>query len=247
VPSDERRQVRPDPAKILEHDTGRGIILRIIRGGTPLQEPDQHPDDSLMRRLVGHRTSPHRHGVVHIRSHWRRLPSAGPTNFAILRSRSAAALNVHPRTPRATASLGPRLARHLARHSAGPREPLGILVGAALAVPRRGHDGGDHGCPGFSNGFTAKVILSTAIQGIGSGRNGRFAGMCWRIRRGPLAHASESSRRECTTSRSGPSDVWRRPSACSEWICWNDYWRHPWLMARLFRSLRSPSPLLRGR
>jgi hypothetical protein len=79
VPSDERRQVRPDPAKILEHDTGRGIILRIIRGGTPLQEPDQHPDDSLMRRLVGHRTSPHRHGVVHVRSHWRRLPSGPET------------------------------------------------------------------------------------------------------------------------------------------------------------------------
>src|SRR5438132_2164315 len=36
-------------------------------------------------------------------------------------------------------------------------------------------------------------------------------------------------------------------SACSERICWNDYWRRPWLTARLFRSLRSPSPWLRGR
>src|SRR5947207_1950658 len=75
-------------------------------------------------------------------------PSAGPTNFARStqpsppgaaaqleepRSRSAAALNVHPRTPRAAASLGPRLARHLARHSAKEREVPGILVGAALA------------------------------------------------------------------------------------------------------------------
>src|SRR5216683_2660643 len=53
-------------------------------------------------------------------------------DFAILRSRSAAALTVHPRTPRAAASLGPRLARNLARHSAGPREVWGILVGGAL-------------------------------------------------------------------------------------------------------------------
>src|SRR6266508_6138244 len=64
----------------------------------------------------------------------RQAPSADPTHFAILRSRSAAALNVHPRTPRAAASLGPRLARHLARHSAVTREPSTILVGVALAA-----------------------------------------------------------------------------------------------------------------
>ncbi len=40
----------------------------------------------------------------------------GPICFAILRSRSAATLNVHPRTPRAAASLGPRLARNLAQY-----------------------------------------------------------------------------------------------------------------------------------
>jgi hypothetical protein len=101
------------------------------------------------------------HGARH------RACSAGPTNFArstqpsprgraaqleLPRSRSAATLNVRstqpsprgrapqlelPRTPRAAASLGPRLARHLARHSAGPRAPLGILVGAALAAAER--------------------------------------------------------------------------------------------------------------
>jgi hypothetical protein len=54
-------------------------------------------------------------------------------DFAILRSRSAAALNVHPRTPRAAASLGPRLARNLARHSAGTRVVSPRLVGDALA------------------------------------------------------------------------------------------------------------------
>src|SRR5262249_3696648 len=45
-------------------------------------------------------------------------------DFAILRSRSAAALIVYLvylHTPRAAASLGPRLARNLARHSAGAR------------------------------------------------------------------------------------------------------------------------------
>ena len=67
--------------------------------------------------------------------------SAGPTNFAILRSRSAPVLDVHPRTPPASAcgaaaplamsarlafgcaspGLGPRLARHLARHRAVAR------------------------------------------------------------------------------------------------------------------------------
>src|SRR6266511_1956346 len=75
-------------------------------------------------------------------------------DFAILRSRSAAALTVRltqpsprgraprlerPRTPRAAASLGPRLARNLARHSAGSREVWGILVGDALAAVL-GHD-----------------------------------------------------------------------------------------------------------
>ena len=74
MPSDERKQGRPDPATPRKHDTGRGIIPQIIRGGTPVLEPDQHPVDSLMLRLVGHRTSPHRHGVGHVRSHWRRLP-----------------------------------------------------------------------------------------------------------------------------------------------------------------------------
>src|SRR5207247_1481503 len=74
-------------------------------------------------------------------------PSAGPTNFAGSpqpsprgmaaqleppRSRSAATLNVHARTPRAAASLGPRLARHLARHSAGTLELSPLLVGVAL-------------------------------------------------------------------------------------------------------------------
>lgn len=45
MPSDERKHVGPDPAKPLKHDTGRGIILRIIRGGTPVMDPDQHPVD----------------------------------------------------------------------------------------------------------------------------------------------------------------------------------------------------------
>lgn len=79
MPSDERKQVGPDPAKPRKHDTGRGIIPRIIRGGTPVLEPDQHPVDSLMLRLGGHCTSPHRHGVGHVRSHWRRLPSGPET------------------------------------------------------------------------------------------------------------------------------------------------------------------------
>jgi hypothetical protein len=56
VPPDERKQVEPDPVKPGKHDTGRSIILRIMRGGTPLLEPDQHPVDSLMLRFVGHRT-----------------------------------------------------------------------------------------------------------------------------------------------------------------------------------------------
>src|SRR5262245_16430874 len=57
-------------------------------------------------------------------------------DFGILRSRSAAALNVHPRTPRAATSLGPRLARNLTRHSAGPREVWPRLVGVALDARR---------------------------------------------------------------------------------------------------------------
>lgn len=79
MPSDERKHVGPDPAKPRKHDTGRGIILQIIRGGTPVLEPDQHPVDSLMLRLGDHRTSPHRRGMVHVRSHWRRLPSGPET------------------------------------------------------------------------------------------------------------------------------------------------------------------------
>src|SRR6266508_3178752 len=62
-------------------------------------------------------------------------------DFAILRSRSAAALTVHPRTPRAAASLGPRLARNLAWHSAGSRELWGILVGGALSCRLGGRGG----------------------------------------------------------------------------------------------------------
>ena len=79
MPSDERKQVGPDPAKPGKHDTGRGIILRIMRGGTPVLAPDQHPVDSLMLRLVGDRPSPHRHGVVHVHFHWRRLPRGPET------------------------------------------------------------------------------------------------------------------------------------------------------------------------
>src|SRR5712691_9467758 len=44
------------------------------------------------------------------------LNCAGPICFAILRSRSPAMLNVHPRTPRIAGSLGPRLARNLTQH-----------------------------------------------------------------------------------------------------------------------------------
>jgi hypothetical protein len=77
VPSDERKHVGPDPATPLKHDTGRGIIRRIIRDGTPVLELDQGRVDSLVLRFVGPRASPHRHGVVHVGSPWRRLPS-GP-------------------------------------------------------------------------------------------------------------------------------------------------------------------------
>ena len=45
MPSDERKQVGPDPAKPRKDDTGRSILLRIIRGGTPVLDPDQHPVD----------------------------------------------------------------------------------------------------------------------------------------------------------------------------------------------------------
>src|SRR6266545_8217481 len=60
--------------------------------------------------------------------------SAGPINFAILRARSAATLNVHPRTPRAAASLGPRLARYLNRHSGVVGEVSAELVGVPPAA-----------------------------------------------------------------------------------------------------------------
>ena len=122
MPPDEQKQVGPDQAKPCKHDTGRGIILGIMSGGTPVLDPDQHPVESLMLRLVGPPTSSHRPGAVHVRSHWRRLPSG----------------------------------------------------------PETGPHGEDHGCPGFSNGFTAKVTMFTTIQGIGCGRIGRFAGMRWR-------------------------------------------------------------------
>src|SRR5229473_1054626 len=99
-----------------------------------------------------------------LRAGARTAASAGPTDFArstqpsprgmaaqleLPRSRSAAALNVRstqpsprgsasrlerPRTPWAAASLGPRLARHLARHRAGTLESSAILVGVALAA-----------------------------------------------------------------------------------------------------------------
>src|SRR5439155_22779864 len=59
-------------------------------------------------------------------------PHGMAAQLELPRSRSAAALNVHPRTPRATASLGPRLARNLARHSAGGRKVLARLVRDAL-------------------------------------------------------------------------------------------------------------------
>ncbi len=79
MPPDERKQGRPDQAAPRKHATGRGISPRIIRGGTPVLEPDQHSVDSLMLRLGGHPTPPHRHGVAHVRSHWRRLPSGPAT------------------------------------------------------------------------------------------------------------------------------------------------------------------------
>ena len=40
----------------------------------------------------------------------------GPICFAILRSRSPATFNVHPRTPRVAGFLGPRLARNLTQY-----------------------------------------------------------------------------------------------------------------------------------
>jgi hypothetical protein len=137
VPADERKQVGPDPAKPGKHDTGRGIILRIMRGGTPVPKPDQHPVDSLMLRLVGHRTSPDRH---------RGWCTSGPTGAE------------------------------------------------CLAVPRRGHHVGDHGFPGFSNGFTAKVTMFTTIQGLGCGRNGRLAGMCADEEGGALSRMRQTAR-----------------------------------------------------
>src|SRR3990172_3277854 len=44
------------------------------------------------------------------------MASAGPTDVASLRSRSSAVRSVPGRTPPAASSLGPRDARHLARH-----------------------------------------------------------------------------------------------------------------------------------
>src|SRR2546430_7063262 len=49
----------------------------------------------------------------------------GPICFAILRSQSAAALNVRTSTPRAAASFGPRLARNLAQYERQANESLG--------------------------------------------------------------------------------------------------------------------------
>lgn len=58
-------------------------------------------------------------------------------DFAVLRSRSAATLDAHPRTPRAAASLGPRLARNVARHSAElPRGRPYSLAAHELTGPR---------------------------------------------------------------------------------------------------------------
>jgi len=115
----------------------------------------EFPDTPSSRRLGSSRNSPgkgvaspwrlgRRRGDAHpdqLRAmllSWPAGASAGPTNFAMLRSRSAPVLDVHPRTPPAGAcgaaaplamsarlafgcaspGLGPRLARHLARHRA---------------------------------------------------------------------------------------------------------------------------------
>src|SRR5439155_16209179 len=61
---------------------------------------------------------------------------AGPTDVAILRSRSSPALNVQLRTPRAGSSLGPRLARHSARRST--RGQRAGFAGATIPVGRFG-------------------------------------------------------------------------------------------------------------
>src|SRR6266540_4252916 len=61
------------------------------------------PREGLLLRML----RPKREGV--------KRHGTGPICFAILRSRSPAALNVYPRTPRAADSLGPRLARNLAQ------------------------------------------------------------------------------------------------------------------------------------
>src|SRR6266511_2309193 len=68
-----------------------------------------------------------------------------PICFAILRSRSAATLNVHLRTPRAAASLGPRLARNLAQYLVADcrvttRAPTGECRGAARSEPHSRED-----------------------------------------------------------------------------------------------------------
>src|SRR5262249_33431275 len=56
-------------------------------------------------------------------------PCRRAAQLELPRSRSAAALNVHARTPRAAASLRPRLARNLARHSARSPGVPPMLVG----------------------------------------------------------------------------------------------------------------------
>src|SRR6266508_114815 len=153
----------------------------------------------------------------------RQAPSAGPTHLARStqssprgaaaqleepRSRSAAALNVRsiepsprgyasrlerPRTRRAAASLGPRLARHLARHYAGTREVPGILVEVALAGlqvaltstgPRQAHPG--RAAEGLTRRHDAPAPRATRIAGEAGGADaaarGPSAALPWRAR-----------------------------------------------------------------
>jgi hypothetical protein len=72
--------------------------------------------------------------------------------------------------------------------------PSGPTGAECLAVPRRGHHVGDHGSPGFSNGFTAKVTMFTTIQGLGCGRNGRLAGMRADEEGGALSRMRQTAR-----------------------------------------------------
>src|SRR5512134_609278 len=60
--------------------------------------------------------------------------SAVPINFAIRRSRSARALNAHPRTPHAGTSLGPRLARFLAH----PPEDVRMMTLSTVTLDTEG-------------------------------------------------------------------------------------------------------------